>query len=56
MTGARVTRTLATLLVAVLPIQAKAETPFASSVVDSAPAPGQFVNNPNFNDPAHALG
>ena len=54
--NARLTRTLATLLLAVLPIRAKAETPFASSVVDFSPAPGEFVNDPNFNDPPRALG
>lgn len=30
--------------------------PFAVRVVDYSPAPGQFVNNPAFNDPTRALG
>ena len=29
---------------------------FASRVLEFSPAPGQFVNNPAFNDPARALG
>ncbi|MEM8834798.1 MAG: hypothetical protein AAGD00_03155 [Planctomycetota bacterium] len=29
---------------------------FAAHVLDYAPAPGQFVNNTSFNDPARALG
>ena len=29
---------------------------FATRVVDFAPAPGQFINDPNYNDPARALG
>src|SRR5690606_32683705 len=29
---------------------------FASEVLDYSPAPGQFVNNPAYNDPAVALG
>jgi hypothetical protein len=29
---------------------------FAAVVVDYTPAPGQFVNSPDFNDPARALG
>ncbi len=32
------------------------ESPFAVSVIDYAPAPGQFVNNPEFNDPNKVLG
>lgn len=35
---------------------ALADSPFASRVVEYAPAPGQFVNDPNFNDPERALG
>ena len=35
---------------------AVAESPFATRVIDYAPAPGQFVNDLNFNDPARALG
>ncbi|MEO1584936.1 MAG: GC-type dockerin domain-anchored protein [Planctomycetota bacterium] len=30
--------------------------PFAVEVLDYSPAPGQFVTNPDFNDPADALG
>lgn len=29
---------------------------FASAVIDYSPAPGQFVNNPTYNNPARALG
>lgn len=32
------------------------ESPFAARVVDYSPAPGQFVNHAQFNDPARALG
>ncbi len=35
---------------------ARAQSPFATSVLDYSPAPGQFVNNPDFNDPTDALG
>lgn len=31
-------------------------SPFATRVIDYAPAPGQFVQNPQYNDPARALG
>lgn len=31
-------------------------SPFAASVIDYTPAPGQFVNDPDFNDPNRALG
>lgn len=33
-----------------------AANPFAATVIDYAPAPGQLVNDPAFNDPARALG
>jgi hypothetical protein len=33
-----------------------ADSPFAVRVVEYAPAPGQFVNVPEFNDPSRALG
>lgn len=33
-----------------------AASPFATRVVEYRPAPGQFVNNPQFNDPARSLG
>lgn len=32
------------------------EYPFADTVLEFAPAPGQFVNHPDFNDPARTLG
>lgn len=32
------------------------QSPFASTVIDYRPAPGQFVQHPGFNDPARALG
>ncbi len=35
---------------------ARAQTPFAIRVLDYSPAPGQWVNDSNFNDPAVALG
>jgi len=31
-------------------------SPFAATVLEFAPAPGQFVNHPAFNDPRRALG
>ena len=31
-------------------------SPFASRVIDYSPGDGQFVNDPNFNDPVRALG
>ena len=46
---------LAFLLV-VLADGVMAETPFATRVVDYAPAPGQWVNDFRFNDPSAALG
>lgn len=33
-----------------------AGTPFAATIVDYTPAPGQFVNNATFNDPLAAIG
>ncbi|MEA3222698.1 MAG: PKD domain-containing protein, partial [Thermodesulfobacteriota bacterium] len=30
--------------------------PFATEVIDYSPAPGQFIDNPQFNDPDRALG
>ncbi len=33
-----------------------AGSPFATRVIEYAPAPGQFVNDPAFNDPQRALG
>jgi hypothetical protein len=35
---------------------ALADSPFATRVVGYNPQPGQFTNNPAFNDPARALG
>lgn len=35
---------------------ANAQSPFATTVADFSPAPGQFVNNSDFNDPSRALG
>jgi len=35
---------------------AASANPFADTVVEYAPGPGQFVGNPQFNDPARALG
>ncbi len=35
---------------------AAADLPFATRVIDYAPAPGQWVNDARFNDPAAALG
>ena len=34
----------------------RGQSPFAAEVVDFSPAPGQFVNEPLFNDPSRALG
>ncbi len=39
-----------------VPLAFVAASPFATSVVEYAPAPGQFVNDPNFNDPQETLG
>ncbi|MEL7483028.1 MAG: GC-type dockerin domain-anchored protein [Planctomycetota bacterium] len=44
-----------TLLACMLAAAAHAQ-PFATEVVDYSPAPGQFVTNPDFNDPTDALG
>ena len=35
---------------------AQPPSPFATRVLDYSPAPGQFVQNPQFNDPTRALG
>lgn len=42
----------------VFPVSAVGEegNPFADTVLEFAPAPGQFVNHPSFNDPVRALG
>jgi len=37
-------------------LKVRAEHPFAERVLEYAPAPGQFVNHPDFNDPRDALG
>jgi hypothetical protein len=39
-----------------LHVPVRADSPFAARVVEFAPAPGQFVNNSFYNDPARALG
>ncbi len=44
------------LLCATIAPRATAQSPFAATVPDYTPAPGQLVNNPAFNDPTHALG
>ncbi|MEM0915183.1 MAG: GC-type dockerin domain-anchored protein [Planctomycetota bacterium] len=41
---------------ACLTASAASAQPFATEVVDYSPAPGQFVTNPDFNDPNRALG
>ena len=41
---------------AIMSAGARAESPFATAVLEYAPAPGQFVNNPAFDDPVRALG
>jgi len=46
----------APLLLLVACTAVRAQSPFATTVLDYQPAPGQFVNNPMFNDPAMALG
>jgi len=44
-------------LVALLTVSAFAgESPFATTVLEYSPAPGQFVNSPEFDDPTVALG
>ena len=35
---------------------APAQSPFATAVIEFAPAPGQYVNDPYYNDPSKALG
>lgn len=47
---------LIAMIFGVVAAQAVAASPFASRVVRYDPAPGQFVNNPSFNDPTRALG
>ena len=42
-------------LFVVVPV-ASGQSPFATAVVEYRPAPGQFVQDPGFNDPAGALG
>lgn len=34
----------------------RAEIPFATRVIEYAPAPGQFISDPTFNDPIRSLG
>jgi hypothetical protein len=47
---------IACITAGVAGVSAVGESPFASLVVEYAPAPGQFVSNPTFNDPTRALG
>ena len=49
-------RTCATLLLTTIAGGAWADSPFAVDVIDYSPAPGYWVNDPNFNNPADALG
>lgn len=44
------------LSVAWRPMSLWAGSPFATRVIHYAPAPGQFVSDPNFNNPLRALG
>jgi len=44
------------MFLTVLASAAMSESPFAVSVVDYSPGPGQFVGNPQFNNPDRALG
>ncbi len=39
-----------------LPVMIVKNSPFASSVISFSPAPGQFFNDPQYNDPDKALG
>ncbi|MEO0632100.1 MAG: hypothetical protein AAFY46_15460, partial [Planctomycetota bacterium] len=43
-------------IIACLTARAASAQPFATEVVEYSPAPGQFVTNPDFNDPTRALG
>ncbi|MCO6438772.1 MAG: hypothetical protein J5J06_16885 [Phycisphaerae bacterium] len=52
--GRRCALTLAA--VALLAVESFAQTPFAVEVISYDPAPGQFVNDPELNDPSLALG
>lgn len=49
-------RLMGAALAGLLSTPVLAQSPFASRVLDYSPAPGQFVQNPQFNDPARALG
>ncbi|MBN2562011.1 MAG: PEP-CTERM sorting domain-containing protein [Phycisphaerae bacterium] len=46
----------AVILCSLWPSATRAESPFATAVVDFSPAPGQFVNEPLYNDPIKVLG
>ncbi len=37
-------------------VEPQRDDPFGDAVINYAPGPGQFVNNPNFNNPQRALG
>jgi len=54
-TGRRSPALAAALLLTVVGA-ARAVSPFATRVLDYSPAPGQFVNDPAYNDPSNALG
>ena len=56
MNDMRLAQTIVGLLLAVLSVRFAQAGPFASTVVEFAPAPGQFANDSNFNDPRKALG
>ncbi|MDO8630657.1 MAG: dockerin type I domain-containing protein [Phycisphaerales bacterium] len=47
---------IACIAVGAAGVSAVGESPFASRVVEYAPAPGQFVDDADFNDPTRALG
>ena len=53
----RDTRRLISLLICVLCVgEVGADDPFATEVMEYSLAPGQFANDPDFNDPSRALG
>lgn len=51
---ARLTATAIIVLITAYPVPA--DSPFATTVVDFSPAPGQFANVPEYNNPARAIG
>jgi len=56
MTRDRLTRLSVTVCVVVVAGAARADTPFATTIIDFYPAPGQFVNDDLYDDPIKALG